>query len=76
MREPETLKEGENQYLPTVMEEMKVRDVAIPHTTNVTSSTQKSVRGGRFQLKYNMVQLLYTNKLFTGLSYEDPRVLI
>ena len=74
MREPETLKEGENQYLPTVMEEMKVRDVEIPLTTNVTSSIQKPELGGRFELKQNMVQLRHTNMQFSGLSHEEPRV--
>jgi len=58
------------------MTEMKVRDVAIPQTTNVASSIQKPAAGGRFELKQNMVQLLHTNGKFTGLSHEDPRVYI
>ena len=54
------------------MAEMKVRDVAIPRTTNVTSCIQKPEAGGRFELKQRMVQLLHTNRQFTGLLHEDP----
>ncbi|XP_049400024.1 uncharacterized protein LOC125864138 [Solanum stenotomum] len=56
------------------MAEMKVRDVAIPRTTNVTSSIQKPAPDGRFELKRNVVQLLHINGQFTILSHEDPRV--
>ncbi|XP_049390990.1 uncharacterized protein LOC125855316 [Solanum stenotomum] len=46
---------------------MKVRDVVIPQTTNVTSSIQKPAPGGMFELKQNMVQLLHTNgDIFVG----------
>ena len=44
-----------------VMAEMKVKDVAIPQTTNITSSIQKHAPDGRFELKKNMVKLLHTN---------------
>jgi len=71
---PETSKERKGQDPPVEMAEMKVRDVAIPQTTNVTSSIQKPAAGGNFELKQNMVQLLHTNGQFTGLSHEDPRV--
>ncbi|KAH0773509.1 hypothetical protein KY290_010646 [Solanum tuberosum] len=56
------------------MAEMKVRDVAIPRTTNVTSCIQKPAAGGRFELKQSMVQLLHANGQFTSLSHEDPTV--
>uniref|UniRef100_M1DA32 Uncharacterized protein n=1 Tax=Solanum tuberosum TaxID=4113 RepID=M1DA32_SOLTU len=39
------------QEEPEIMAEMKVRDVAIPHTTNVTSCIQKPAVGGRLELK-------------------------
>lgn len=57
-----------------MMEEMNVRDVSIPHTTNVTSNNQKPAPGGRLKLKKNIVQLLHKNGQFTGLSHENPRV--
>ncbi|KAH0773652.1 hypothetical protein KY290_010789 [Solanum tuberosum] len=56
------------------MAEVKVRDVAIPRTTSVTSCIQKPEAGGRFERKQSMVQLLHTNGQFTGLSHEDPQV--
>ncbi|XP_049381161.1 uncharacterized protein LOC125845656 [Solanum stenotomum] len=51
---PETFEEKEDQEPPAVMAEMKVRDVAIPQTSNVTSSIQKPAPGGIFELKKNM----------------------
>ncbi|KAH0636433.1 hypothetical protein KY289_036348 [Solanum tuberosum] len=56
------------------MGEMKVKDVAIPRTTSVTSIIQKPEVDGRFELKQSMVQLLHTNGQFTGLTHEDPQV--
>ncbi|KAH0735035.1 hypothetical protein KY285_010742 [Solanum tuberosum] len=56
------------------MAELRVRDVAIPCPTNVTSCIQKPEAGGRFELKQSMVQLLHANGQFTGLPHEDPTV--
>ncbi|XP_015160406.1 uncharacterized protein [Solanum tuberosum] len=56
------------------MAEMKVREVAIPRTTSVTSCIQKLEAGGRFELKQSMVHLLHTNGQFTSLSHEDQQV--
>ncbi|XP_055814216.1 uncharacterized protein LOC129883617 [Solanum dulcamara] len=50
-----------------------VRDMAVPLTANVTSSIQKPLARGKFELKQNMVQLLYSNGQFTGLPHEDPQ---
>lgn len=72
--EPETSKLREDQEPPMVMGEMKVRDVSIPQTTNVTSTIQKPTLGERFELKKNIVKLLHTNGQFTVISHEDPRV--
>ncbi|KAH0773697.1 hypothetical protein KY290_010834 [Solanum tuberosum] len=54
---------------PALMAKMKVRDVAIPHTTNVTSCIEKPEAGGRFELTQSMVQLLHINGQFTSLSH-------
>ncbi|XP_055824226.1 uncharacterized protein LOC129892666 [Solanum dulcamara] len=62
------------EELPAAMAARIVRDVAVPLTANVTSSIQKPPAGGRFELKQNMVQLLYSNGQFTGLTHEDPKV--
>uniref|UniRef100_M1DXS4 Uncharacterized protein n=1 Tax=Solanum tuberosum TaxID=4113 RepID=M1DXS4_SOLTU len=56
------------------MAEMKVRDVAIPHTTSVTSCIQKPEAGGRFELKQRIVKLLRTKGQFTSLSHKDSQV--
>ncbi|KAH0636352.1 hypothetical protein KY285_036104 [Solanum tuberosum] len=72
--EPVTLKARVEQDEPVVMAEMKVRDVAIPRTTNVTSCIQKPGVGGTFELKKSMVELLHTIRQFTDLSHEDPQV--
>ena len=48
--ETETSEERKDQDPPVVMVEMKVRDVVIPRTTNVTSSIHKPAPGRRFEL--------------------------
>ena len=80
-----TPKERKDQVPPAVVVEMKVRDVAIPHITNVTSSIQKPAElvGGliwsRAWCNYctytgNSVQLLHINGQFTSWSHEDSWV--
>ncbi|KAK4721372.1 hypothetical protein R3W88_011605 [Solanum pinnatisectum] len=54
------------------MAELRVRDVAIPRPTNVTSCIQKTEASGRLELTQSMVQLLHTNGQFTGLPHKDP----
>ena len=54
--------------------EMRVRGVAIPRPTYVTSCIQKLEAGGRFELKQRVVQILHSNGQFTGLSYKDPTI--
>lgn len=41
------------------MAQMKVRDVAIPHTSNVTLRIEKPLAGGRFELNQSVVQVLH-----------------
>ena len=52
----------------------KVREVAVPLPTNLTSPIQRPAAGGNFELKHNMVQLLISSGQFVGLSHEDPQV--
>ena len=56
--------------------EMRVRDVAIPRPTNVTSCIQKPEVGGILESKQSMVQILHSNEQFTGLCHEDPTIYI
>ncbi|XP_055814492.1 uncharacterized protein LOC129884175 [Solanum dulcamara] len=60
--------------IPVEMAARTVCDVAVPLTVNITSRIQKLSSGGRFELKQNMVRLLHSNRQFTDLSHEDPRV--
>lgn len=53
------------------MDELRVRDVAIPCPTNVKSGIQKSEAYGMFELKQSMVQILHINGQFLGMPHED-----
>lgn len=59
----------EDQYISAT--EMIVRDIAIPYTTNVTSSIHKPVVGGLFELCKNMMQLLHTIRQFIGVFHDN-----
>lgn len=69
-------KAEEREQTPEKMaiNEIRVRDVTIPQSTNMTSCIQKPEAGGRFDMKQSMVQILHSNGKFTNLSHEDPTV--
>lgn len=64
----------ENKHQKMAINEIRVRDVTIPQSTNMTSCIQKPEAGGRFDMKQSMVQILHSNGKFTNLSHEDPTV--
>lgn len=43
-------------------------------TASFALSTRKSLPGGKFDLKRNMVQIIHTNGQSTGLPNEDPQL--